>query len=94
MRTKMKEKWEMLQEKWFEGDITLPKVTLWLACTVCLFAGIVYGLKKAPWTHGVTIASNNGNNNGNNSGNGLNDGTDEEKTQEEEEQEEERGIHS
>lgn len=70
MSTRMKEKWTMLQEKWFEGDVTLPKVTLWLACTVCLLAGIVYGLRKAPWTHGVTIGSNNGNNSGNYGGSG------------------------
>lgn len=65
----MKEKWRVLCEKWFKGDITLPKVTLWLACTTCLLAGIVYGLRKAPWTHGVAIGSNNGNNNSNIGGN-------------------------
>lgn len=69
MKEKCAEKWTKLSEKWFIGDVTLPKVTLWLACSACLLAGIVYGLKKAPWTHGVTIGSNNGNNNGNNSGN-------------------------
>lgn len=66
----MKEKLTALREKWFEGEVTVPKATLWLACSVCMLAGIVYGLRKAPWTHGVTIASHNGNNNGNNSGNG------------------------
>lgn len=65
----MKKKWISLREKWFEGEVTLPKTTLWLVCAVCLLGGIVYGLRKAPWTHGVTIGSNNGNNNGNNSGN-------------------------
>ncbi len=57
----MKEKWERLCENWFKGDITLPKVTLWLACAACLLAGIVYGLCKALWPQGVTIGSNNGN---------------------------------
>lgn len=60
-----KRKWAALCEKWFEGEVTLPKTTLWLIGTVCLLAGIVYGLRKAPWTHGVIIGSNNGNNSGN-----------------------------
>lgn len=54
----------------FEGELTLPKATIWLIGTVCLLAGVVYGLKTAPMTHGMMIGSNNGNNNGNNSGNG------------------------
>ncbi len=61
----MKKKWATLYENWFEGEVTLPKITLWLACAVCLLAGVVYGLRKAPWTHGVMIGSNNGNNSGN-----------------------------
>lgn len=88
MKVRMKEKWKMLREKWFEGEVTLPKAMLWLVCAVCLMTGIVYGLRKAPWTHGVTIASNNGNNNGNNSGNGINGDSDEEETREEKKQEE------
>jgi len=82
MIARMKEKWETMQEKWFEGDITLPKVTLWLACIACLFAGIVYGLRKAPWTHGVTIGSNNGNNSGYFGGRGLGDAGEEEDQEE------------
>ena len=35
---------------------------LWLIGAVCLLVGIIYGLKKAPWTHGVMIGSNNGSN--------------------------------
>ncbi|MDE7224366.1 MAG: hypothetical protein K2O34_11395 [Acetatifactor sp.] len=54
----------------FAGELTLPKTTIWLIGTVCLLAGVVYGLKTAPMTHGMMIGSNNGNNNGNNSGNG------------------------
>lgn len=72
----LKRKWPVLREKWFEGEVTLPKVTLWLACAVCLLGGIVYGLRKAPWTHGVTIASNNGSNNSGN-GNGNSSGCEE-----------------
>lgn len=82
----MKEKWTELREKWFEGEVTLSKVTLWLACAACLLAGIVYGLRKAPWTHGVAIGSNNGNNNGNNSGNGkINGGEEDDEAVEEKE---------
>ena len=54
-----------LTKKCFEGEVTLTKVTLWLALTTCLLAGIVYGLRKAPMTHGMMIGCNNGNNNGN-----------------------------
>lgn len=60
-----KKKWTALCEKWFEGEVTLAKTTLWLIGAVCLLGGIVYGLRKAPWTHGVVIGSNNGNNSGN-----------------------------
>lgn len=47
---------------YFEGDVTMPKVTFWLAATVCLLAGVVYGLLAAPMTHGINIACDNGNN--------------------------------
>lgn len=47
----------------FTGDVTLNKYVLWLIGSLCLFIGIVIGIDKAPWTHGVTIGSNNGNNN-------------------------------
>ena len=67
MSCKLKE----LAKNCFSGEVTLPKATLWLLGAVCLLGGIVYGLKTAPMTHGVMIASNNGNNNGNNSGNGC-----------------------
>jgi len=79
----MRKKWTVLYENWFEGDITLSKATLWLACAVCLLAGIVYGLRKAPWTHGVMIGSNNGNNSGNGKGCGREgcEGCEEEKAE-------------
>lgn len=54
----------------FSGEVTLKKRELWLIAALCLCAGMISGIKKAPWTHGVQIASNNGNNAGNNSGNG------------------------
>lgn len=52
-------------QKLFEGEITITKRELWLIGGCCLFAGIVYGLFKAPYTHGVKIGSDNGSNNGN-----------------------------
>lgn len=64
----MKEKLTEWKKRCFVGELTLPKGTLWLIGAVCLLAGIVYGLKTAPMTHGMMIASNNGNNNGNNGG--------------------------
>ena len=65
----MKGKMKALMDKLFHGEVTVKKRELWLIALICLFAGIVYGLKKAPWTHGVTIGSNNGNNSGNYAGN-------------------------
>lgn len=51
----------------FIGEVELSKRELWLLGGFCLFAGIAIGLLQAPWTHGVTIGSNNGNNNRGNS---------------------------
>lgn len=82
----MKEKLTEWKKRCFVGELTLPKGTLWLIGAVCLLAGIVYGLKTAPMTHGMMIASNNGNNNGNNSGN--NGGEEAEEVCEEVEEEE------
>lgn len=62
----MKEKLKEITERCFEGDLTLPKVTIWLIGAVCLLGGIVYGLKTAPMTHGMMIGNNNGNNNNGN----------------------------
>ena len=47
---------------YYEGDVTMPKVTFWLVCIMFLFAGIIYGLLAAPMTHGLMIGCNNGNN--------------------------------
>lgn len=89
MKEEKKEKMKAMAGKLFRGEITLKKMDLWLIGAVCLFAGIVYGLRKAPWTHGVMIGSNNGshnkdNNNHNKGSLGTKAGED---TQKEEEQE-------
>lgn len=75
MKGKMGDRMREWKRSCFEGELTVPKVTLWLAGAVCLLAGIVYGLKAAPMTHGLNIGSNNGNNNGNNSGNNTGNGS-------------------
>lgn len=54
-----------LAKQCFEGEITMPKVNLWMAGAICLLAGMVFGLLHAPLTHGIRIGCNNGNNNGN-----------------------------
>ena len=63
----MKVKMSETCHKLFHGEVTIQKRELWLIAACCLLAGALYGLKKAPWTHGVTIGSNNGNNNNGNS---------------------------
>lgn len=50
-----------LAEKCFKGELTMPKVTLWMIGIICVLAGIVYGLCAAPLTHGIAIGSNNRN---------------------------------
>ena len=61
----MKGKIKELTSKLFHGEVTITKRELWLIGLVCLLSGGVYGLVKAPWTHGVTIGSHNGNYSGN-----------------------------
>lgn len=75
--TQLKEKTTELREKaadLMSGELTFTKLDFCLVGLVCLFAGIVIGLLTAPWTHGVSIGSNNGNNSGNT--NGYNDDCD------------------
>lgn len=48
-----------------EGDVTMSKKQLWLVLICVMMTGIVYGLLKAPMTHGVRIGCYNGNYNGN-----------------------------
>lgn len=59
-----KTKCKQLYHKMFDGEITLDKSTFWLVASVIFMLGMLYGLLKAPLTHGVTISC--GNNNGNN----------------------------
>ena len=46
-----------------QGDVTMSKRELWLVVICCFMTGLVYGLMKAPKTHGVRIGCYNGNNN-------------------------------
>ena len=61
----MKEFLEEKKEQLFDGEITLTKTDVWLFALVVFMLGVLYGLLKAPLTHGVrmTIGSNNGSNN-------------------------------
>lgn len=45
-----------------DGEVTFSKVDFCLIGLSCLMAGICIGLLTAPYTHGITIGSNNGNN--------------------------------
>lgn len=58
-------KLENLAHRCFDGELTMPKINFWLIGAVCLLAGIVYGMRVAPMTHGMMIGCNNGNNSGN-----------------------------
>ena len=52
-----------------KGELTLTRLDFVLIGTILLLAGICIGLLSAPFTHGISVFSNNGNNNGNNCGN-------------------------
>lgn len=52
-----------------KGELTLTRVDFILIGAILLLAGICIGLLTAPFTHGISLFSNNGNNNGNNCGN-------------------------
>lgn len=69
----MMERITELTKKLFKGELTMKKTDLWLIGGICLLAGILYGIKKAPWTHGVRIGCNNGNNSGNSYSDSLED---------------------
>ena len=58
-----KKKMEALSTKLFEGEVTFDKTTLWLVGLIIFLLGVLYGLLKAPMTHGINIKC--GNNNGN-----------------------------
>ena len=61
----MKDFLEEKKEQLFDGELTMTKVDFWLIVLLVFVVGLLYGLMKAPWTHGVKMAigSNNGNNN-------------------------------
>ena len=61
----MKEFLEEKKEQLLDGEVTMTKVDFWLVVLLVFVVGVLYGLKKAPWTHGVkmTIGSNNASNN-------------------------------
>lgn len=59
--------------KVLEGEVTFSKLDFFLLGAVLLLAGICLGLLTAPFTHGISLFSNNGCNNGNNNGNGSGD---------------------
>lgn len=61
----MKEFLKEKKEQLFDGELTITKADLWIMGALLFVLGVLYGLMKAPWTHGVnmTIGSNNGNNN-------------------------------
>ncbi len=59
----MKEYLEEKKQQLFDGELTITKIDFWLIVMLVFTVGVLYGLLKAPWTHGVTIGSNNGNNN-------------------------------
>ena len=65
MITQLKEKTTELMN----GEITLTALDFCLIGAIMLLAGVCIGLLTAPFTHGISLCSNNGNNNGNNSGN-------------------------
>ncbi|MBO5166342.1 MAG: hypothetical protein IJX66_04460 [Lachnospiraceae bacterium] len=55
------EKVKEVAKNLFCGETIVNKRDLWFIGAICFLGGIVYGLVTAPWTHGVTIGSNNGN---------------------------------
>ena len=61
----MKEFLEEKKEQLLDGEMTMTKIDFWLIVLLVFVVGVLYGLLRAPWTHGVkmTIGSNNGSNN-------------------------------
>ena len=61
----MKECMEEKKEQLLDGEMTMTKIDFWLIVLLVFVVGVLYGLLRAPWTHGVkmTIGSNNGSNN-------------------------------
>ena len=57
----MKEFLEEKKEQLLDGEVTMTKTDFWLIVLLVFVVGVLYGLLRAPWTHGVkmTIGSNN-----------------------------------
>lgn len=45
------------------GNVTISKKEFWLTVTSCALLGVITGLILAPFTHGITLCSHNGNGN-------------------------------
>ncbi len=45
------------------GNVTISKKEFWLTVTSCTLLGVIIGLISAPFTHGFTLFSHNGNGN-------------------------------
>ena len=60
----MKE-WKEKTADIMKGELTLTRLDFFLITAIMLLAGICLGLLTAPYTHGVSIGSNNGNTYGN-----------------------------
>lgn len=48
------------------GTVIISRKELWLTVTSCTLLGVIIGLIAAPFTHGVTLCSHNGNGNAKN----------------------------
>ncbi len=59
----MKDFLQEKKEQLFDGELTITKTDFWLVTILVFVLGVLYGLVKAPLTHGLTITC--GNNNGN-----------------------------
>lgn len=55
-----------------QGELTLTKLDFFLIGAVCFLAGICIGMIAAPFTHGISLFSHNGNHN---TGNGCHNGS-------------------
>ncbi len=72
----MKGKVKEAVKKLLCGELKLNKRDLWFVGIICFLVGVIYGLKTAAMTHGISIGCNCGNNNGNGHGCDCNCGED------------------
>ena len=61
--------WKEKTTEIVKGNLTLTRLDFFLIAVIMLLTGICIGFLTAPFTHGVSICSNNRNNNGNHNGN-------------------------